>query len=83
MMNSVTYEKIDDIGLHIRVDGKPKIIYANHIILCAGQLPNQALYLALKDQKNTRVHRIGGALEATELDAKRAIEQGLQLALKL
>ncbi len=82
MLSEVTYLKIDDEGLHISIQGKPQILAVDTVILCAGQLPNQALYHALK-QQNQSVQLIGGAYEAKELDAKRAIEQGTRLAMAI
>jgi 2,4-dienoyl-CoA reductase (NADPH2) len=82
MLSEVTYQKIDEEGLHISVQGKSQILAVETIILCAGQLPNQALYEALK-KENIVAHLIGGAYEAKELDAKRAIEQGTKLGISI
>jgi len=75
----VTYEFIDDDGLHITLDGHPKIIAADTIVLCAGQKP----VLDLNEQLNKHgieTTLIGGAKEASELDAMRAINEGVRLA---
>ncbi|OQW95389.1 MAG: NADPH-dependent 2,4-dienoyl-CoA reductase [Beggiatoa sp. IS2] len=82
MFSGVTYEKIDDQGLHLQLDGKAQILAVDHIILCAGQDSLRDLELALKTA-NGSVHLIGGADQALELDAKRAINQGARLAASL
>ena len=79
MMNGVEYEKIDDAGLHISIDGKPQLLEVDTVILCAGQLPLRALYDELANSA-LNVSLIGGAYEAVELDAKRAINQASYLA---
>lgn len=79
MFNNVNYEKIDDNGLHISIDGKSSCLEVDNIILCAGQLCNNQLYQELKPAFD-KVHLIGGADIAAELDAKRAIKQGAELA---
>jgi 2,4-dienoyl-CoA reductase (NADPH2) len=79
MLNNVSYDKIDDRGLHISVDGEVSCLEVDHVILCAGQLSNDHLYKQLKSQFDN-VHLIGGADVAAELDAKRAIKQGAELA---
>jgi 2,4-dienoyl-CoA reductase (NADPH2) len=79
MLGAVTYEKIDDDGLHIVVDGKPQLLEVDHVVICAGQEPNRDLHAGLKAAGMT-VHLIGGADVAAELDAKRAIEQATRLA---
>lgn len=81
-LNAVTYRRIDDEGLHITVKGEEQLIPADTIVICAGQEPLQALHLALK-QRGIASHLIGGADEAAELDAKRAIDQGTRLAATL
>ncbi len=82
MIDDVTYQKIDDAGLHIQVQGVPQLLEVDNVIICAGQVSNNQLYTKLKE-KNTNVHLIGGALEAGELDAKRAIEQGVKVGITL
>ena len=79
MINNVRYEKIDDRGLHISIDGKSSCLEVDNVILCAGQLSNNQLYLELKPEFE-QLHLIGGADIALELDAKRAIKQGAELA---
>jgi 2,4-dienoyl-CoA reductase (NADPH2) len=82
MMDDVTYQKIDDAGLHITVQGVPQLLEVDNVIICAGQVSNNQLFNKLKET-HTNVHLIGGALEAGELDAKRAIEQGVKVGIAL
>jgi len=82
MLGGVEYERIDDAGLHIRVDGVPQLLPADDIVICAGQEPNRALHAELAST-GIRTHLIGGADVAAELDAKRAIDQGTRLAATL
>ncbi|MBC3812586.1 NADPH-dependent 2,4-dienoyl-CoA reductase [Undibacterium aquatile] len=79
MFAGVTYDKIDDAGLHVTVDGQQKTLPVDNVILCAGQEPRRDLQAALEAAGKT-VHLIGGADVAAELDAKRAINQGTRLA---
>ena len=78
MMAGVTYDKIDDIGLHITVSGESKTLVVDNIIICAGQEPERRLANELPN-----AHLIGGAYIAAELDARRAIDQGTRLALEI
>jgi 2,4-dienoyl-CoA reductase (NADPH2) len=79
MISGVTYEKIDDDGLHILINDKPKTLNVDNIIICAGQEPFKILEDDLVNA-GMKVHIIGGADVAAELDAKRAIRQGAELA---
>ena len=81
-IDGVTYEKIDDKGLHINIDGFYRLLEVDNIVICAGQEPLNALYEPLS-KAGISTHIIGGAFEALELDAKRAIEQGSKLAANL
>ena len=85
MVSGVNYERIDASGLHI-TEGEghenPRLIEADTIVLCAGQLPERSLADTLQERGVT-VHVIGGADVAAELDAKRAIDQGTRLAATL
>ena len=74
MINGVEYRKIDDAGLHLIIDGEPQILDVDTVIVCAGQTPLRTLYDDLK-ASGLPAHLIGGAYEAVELDAKRAIAQ--------
>lgn len=82
MMAGVSYQKIDDAGLHILKDGKPELLAVDHIVICAGQLPLKELLQPLIDA-NIKVSLIGGADVAVELDATRAIRQGATLAASM
>ncbi|MBC3918554.1 NADPH-dependent 2,4-dienoyl-CoA reductase [Undibacterium sp. CY18W] len=79
MIAGVSYDKVDDAGLHVTVDGVQKLIPVDNVILCAGQEPRRELQAAL-EAAGKPVHLIGGADVAAELDAKRAINQGTRLA---
>jgi 2,4-dienoyl-CoA reductase (NADPH2) len=79
MIGGVSYDKIDDDGLHIIVGNEHKTLKVDNIIICAGQEPFKILEESLVNAGMT-VHIIGGAFEAGELDAKRAIRQGAELA---
>jgi 2,4-dienoyl-CoA reductase (NADPH2) len=82
MLSGVSYERIDDAGLHIVVDGQQQCLPVNHVIICAGQEPRRDLEEGLR-AANVPVSLIGGADVANELDAKRAIDQGTRLAATL
>jgi 2,4-dienoyl-CoA reductase (NADPH2) len=81
-LGGVVYDRIDDAGLHILMDGKPEVIAADTIVLCTGQEPERALAAALA-ARGVTVTMIGGAKEAAELDALRAIDEGVRLAQSL
>lgn len=80
MLAGVAYDRIDDSGLHIRLGEQSQILAVDSIVVCAGQEPQRALLDGLDP---ARVSLIGGADQATELDAERAIRQGTELALLL
>ena len=82
MMQGVSYERVDEQGLHIQVGGELRCLDVDNVIICAGQESNRALADQLIE-KGLAVHLIGGADLATELDAKRAIDQGSRLAARL
>ncbi|WP_278533200.1 NADPH-dependent 2,4-dienoyl-CoA reductase [Delftia acidovorans] len=82
MGSGVAYERIDDAGLHITVDGQPQLLEVDNVVLCAGQEPQRELHAALS-AAGCSMHLIGGADVAAELDAKRAIVQGTTLAASL
>ncbi|WPB89898.1 NADPH-dependent 2,4-dienoyl-CoA reductase [Streptomyces malaysiensis] len=81
-LTGVGYQRIDDAGLHVTVDGEPQIIDVDHVVICAGQQSVRDLYTELAAAGRT-AHLIGGADLAAELDAKRAIRQGTELAARL
>ena len=74
MLKGVEYRRIDDQGLHVMVDGKEQRVGADTIVVCAGQVPRRELQ---------GTHTIGGAKEASELDAKRAMLEGAELGASL
>ncbi len=82
MVPGVEYRRIDDAGLHARIDGEDRLIEVDTIVLCTGQDPNRTLHAALTE-RGIPAHLIGGADMASELDAKRAIDQGTRLAVAL
>ena len=82
MLGEVVYHKVDDKGLHISIDDKPQVLEVDNVVICAGQIPLRDLHEALEKEGQT-VHLIGGANEAAELDAKRAIKEASELAAKL
>ncbi|EIL95202.1 NADPH-dependent 2,4-dienoyl-CoA reductase [Rhodanobacter spathiphylli] len=82
MLGKVGYERFDDQGLHVTVDGKAQILPVDNVVICAGQEPNRRLADELIAAGIT-VHVIGGADVAAELDAKRAIDQGTRLASRI
>lgn len=81
-IGEVSYDKIDDKGLHYTQNNEQKILEVDNIVICAGQTPFKELYTALENS-GKNVHVIGGADVAAELDAKRAINQGARLAAEL
>ena len=82
MLGGVGYQRFDEHGLHITVDGQPQLLPVDHVVVCAGQEPNRVLADALI-ALGVVTYIIGGADVAAELDAKRAIAQGTQLAARL
>ncbi|WP_026211527.1 NADPH-dependent 2,4-dienoyl-CoA reductase [Lewinella cohaerens] len=82
MVSQVTYQKVDDEGLHILVNDVPQILPVDHVVICAGQEPLRELQVQL-EQGGLKVHLIGGAFEAKELDAKFAIDQAARLVAEL
>jgi 2,4-dienoyl-CoA reductase (NADPH2) len=82
MIDGVQYEKIDDQGLHIMRNGKLDVLMVDNVIICAGQESDRDLQQSFAD-KGIKTHLIGGADVAVELDAKRAIRQGSELAAEI
>ncbi len=82
MVAGVSYQKIDDRGLHVTIDGQEQLLAVDNVIICAGQEPRRELLAPLQESGKT-VHLIGGCDVALELDARRAIAQGTQLALEI
>jgi len=87
MIPGCQYDLIDDEGLHITVNGKARVLEVDNVIMCAGQESNRALadelIAAGAEDQGMSVHLIGGADLASELDAKRAIDQGSRLAAEI
>lgn len=79
MINAVTYNKIDDAGLHVTINDEAQILDVDNVIICAGQEPNKSLCEGLTKP----YHLIGGSDVAVELDAKRAIDQAMRLVVTL
>ena len=82
MIPAVSYQKIDDDGLHVLINGEPQLLNVDHVVICAGQEPRRELAEPLRASGKT-VHLIGGCDVAMELDARRAIAQGTKLALAI
>ncbi|MGW1901832.1 FAD-dependent oxidoreductase [Streptomyces hirsutus] len=82
MVPGVRYDRIDDAGLHLTVDGESTVLEVDTIVLCTGQEPRRDLYEELVSAGRS-VHLIGGADVAAELDAKRAVKQGTEVAAAL
>ncbi|RFQ19125.1 NADPH-dependent 2,4-dienoyl-CoA reductase, partial [Pseudomonas sp. ATCC 13867] len=82
MHGGVEYLRIDDDGLHVRIDGREQCLAVDNVVICAGQEPLLELQPTLPAE-NLRYHVIGGANVARELDAKRAIREGAELAARL
>ncbi|MBF1803643.1 NADPH-dependent 2,4-dienoyl-CoA reductase [Alloalcanivorax profundimaris] len=79
MLAGCQYDRVDDHGLHITQDEKQGLLDVDHVVICAGQESLRELY----QEEDARYHLIGGAELAAELDAKRAIKQGSELAARL
>ncbi len=82
MLAGVEYQRIDDAGLHISIDGNPQILDVDHVVVCAGQESNRELAAAIT-ASGSQPHLIGGAHIAAELDAKLAIREACELAARL
>jgi 2,4-dienoyl-CoA reductase (NADPH2) len=88
MIGGVQYDRIDDQGLHITVGGEKRLLAVDNVVICAGQnslaelMPSEEELKAAKPG-TPRFHKIGGAALASELDAKRAIKEGAELAARL
>ena len=84
-ISGASYERIDERGLHLIVDGEPRLLEVDDVVVCAGQESVRDLYDDLERADRLRgasrtCHLIGGADLAAELDAKRAIAQGMKVA---
>jgi 2,4-dienoyl-CoA reductase (NADPH2) len=83
MVAGVQYDRIDDAGLHITVGGQAKLLEVDNVVICAGQESLAELMPPEGRQGGPAFHKIGGAALAAELDAKRAIREGAELAARL
>ena len=81
-VTGATYDRVDDDGLHVTVDGEAQVLACDHVVVCAGQDSVRALHDELVAAGRTP-HLIGGADVAAELDAKTAIDQGTRVAAAL
>jgi len=82
MLSECQYIKVDDEGLHLTVKGEPRLLEVDNVIICAGQIPARELVEGLTTA-GVKHQLIGGADVASELDAKRAIQQGTQVASRI
>jgi 2,4-dienoyl-CoA reductase (NADPH2) len=88
MLGGVQYDRIDDQGLHVTIGGEQRLLAVDNVVVCAGQdsltelMPSEAELKAAAPGA-TRFHKIGGAALAAELDAKRAIKEGAELAASI
>lgn len=82
MLAGVSYERIDDDGLHVTIDGEARLLDVDHVVVCTGQESLRELEAPLSGSGRP-VHLIGGSNVAAELDAKRAIDEGTRLAARL
>jgi 2,4-dienoyl-CoA reductase (NADPH2) len=82
MLSSCQYDRIDDRGLHISIDGESQVIEVDNVVICAGQVSKRDLEEPLT-AAGVEVHIIGGAAKAAELDARLAFDQGTRLAAEL
>ncbi|MEK9722640.1 MAG: FAD-dependent oxidoreductase, partial [Rhodospirillaceae bacterium] len=81
-ISGAAYARIDADGVHVTVDGAPQCVAADTVVVCAGQEPRDDLSAALADA-GVEVHAVGGAKAAGELDAERAIREGMEAAVRL
>jgi 2,4-dienoyl-CoA reductase (NADPH2) len=82
-VSGASYDLIDDAGLHITVGGEKRVLDVDHVVICAGQESVRSLYDGLLSSREAGLHLVGGADLAAELDAKRAIKQGTEVAAAL
>lgn len=82
MLSGAQYLRIDDEGLWVELEGQQRCLDVDNVVICAGQEPQRALQQGLIE-RGCSVHLIGGADVAAELDAKRAIRQGAELAARI
>ncbi|GAM61585.1 2,4-dienoyl-CoA reductase [Vibrio ishigakensis] len=80
LLSGVSYEKIDKLGLHVTVEGAKEVLDVDSVVICAGQVSVRPFE---SHWEGRPVHVIGGADEAGELDAVRAIRQGFEIATQI
>lgn len=83
MITGVAYDRIDHEGLHLTIKGEKQLLAVDHVVVCAGQVSKNELHESHKQNLGDKVHIIGGAKLAGELDAQRAIREGVELGLSL
>jgi 2,4-dienoyl-CoA reductase (NADPH2) len=83
MLGGVEYKEVSDKGLHIKTSNGDEVLEVDNIILCAGQLSENQLYNNFKESDKRNSYIIGGAKLAEEIDAKRAIDEGIRLAYRI
>ncbi len=83
MLAGVSYDKIDDQGLHVTIGEEKRLLTVDNVVICAGQDSLTELMPPEGTSGGPRFHKIGGAALAAELDAKRAIREGAELAARL
>ena len=79
----VTYVRVDREGLHILEGGEPRVLEVDTVVVCAGQESENSLAAQLRGRRGPRVHVVGGAHVAAELDAERAIREAVETAAAL
>ena len=82
MLSGVVYQRIDDHGLHVRINNESRCLAVDSVIICTGQNELREWYEPLKASERS-VHLIGGAFKALELDARHAMDQACRLAALL
>ena len=82
-LRGVTYKRVEADGFRIEVAGAERVLDVTDVVLCAGQTSVDGLFHELREDAAFPVFAIGGAEHAGELDAKRAIDQGVRLASKI
>ena len=82
-LKGVSYKNVGDDGFRITMDGKDRVLDVTDVVVCAGQTSVDALFRELRRDEAFPVFAIGGAEHAGELDAKRAIDQGVRLAAEI
>lgn len=82
MTPGASYDRIDDQGLHYTVDGQPRVLDVDHVVLCTGQVSEKRIVNELREA-GLHCHVVGGADYAEEIDALRAIDQATRLAVSI